>query len=245
MGDREMNIMEHASEFRKRLIIVLGSFIVLLGAAFSFVDHIYNWIVDSSATKLTVLGPTDILWVYFVLAGIFALFATFPIAVFHLWRFISPALSKDEKKAFFLYLPAIILFFLTGFVFGYYFLFPNVLSFLTSLAGEQMETMFTTEKYFRFLLNLTLPIAFLFELPILVMFLTRLGVINPSQLAKTRKVSYFVLTVVSTVITPPDFLSAILVLVPLVLLYELGIMLSRVVYRKKLQFSAGEAVGAD
>ncbi|WP_121612383.1 twin-arginine translocase subunit TatC [Mesobacillus foraminis] len=245
MEEKNMNIMEHASEFRKRLIIVLGSFIVLFGAAFSYVDQIYNWIVDASTIKLTVLGPTEILWVYFVLAGFFAITAVFPIALFHVWRFISPALSKDEKKAFFLYLPAIILFFFTGIGFGYYVLFPNILAFLTSLAGDEMNTMFTAEKYFRFLLNLTLPIAILFELPILVMFLTRIGIINPELLAKTRKVSYFVLTVVSTLVTPPDLVSAILVLAPLILLYELGMMLSKIVYRKKLKFMGGEGMRAE
>jgi sec-independent protein translocase protein TatC len=233
----EMRMLEHATEFRNRLLIVLVLFLSFFIAAFSIVEQIYQWVMDFSNVKLTVLGPTDILWVYFVLAGTFALVATFPIALFHFWRFISPALSKEERIGFLLYLPALLFSFLIGVLFGFYVLFPNVLSFLTGLAGDQMNTMFTAEKYFRFLLNLTLPIGLLFELPIVVMFLTRIGIINPVQLIKARKIAYFLLTILSTLVTPPDLISAVLIAIPLALLYELGIMLSKLVYRKKQKFA--------
>ena len=91
---------------------------------------------------------------------------------------------------------------------------------------------FTADKYFTFMLNLTLPFGFLFEMP-LVMFLTRLGIVNPTRLAKARKLSYFVLIVVSVLITPPDFMSDFLVMIPLLVLYEISVTLSRIVYRKK------------
>ncbi|MCM3667925.1 twin-arginine translocase subunit TatC [Mesobacillus maritimus] len=230
---KEMKMLEHATEFRKRLLIVLVLFVIFFVAAFSIVEQIYKWFVDRSDIKLTVLGPTDILWVYFVLAGAFALVAIFPIALFHLWHFISPALSEEERKGFLLYLPPLLFSFLVGVLFGFYILFPNVMTFLMSLAGDQMNTMFTAEKYFRFLLNLTLPIGFLFELPIVVMFLTRIGLLNPIQLTKARKIAYLLLTILSTLVTPPDLISAVLVAIPLVLLYELGILLSRKVYANK------------
>lgn len=233
----EMRMLEHATEFRNRLLIVLVLFLTFFVAAFSIVEHLYKWVVDLSNVKLTVLGPTDILWVYFVLAGTFSLVSTFPIALFHFWRFISPALSEEERKGFFLYLPALLFSFVVGVLFGFYILFPNVLTFLTSFAGDQINTMFTAEKYFRFLMNLTLPIGFFFELPIVVMFLTRIGIINPVQLTKARKVAYFLLTILSTLVTPPDLISAVLIAIPLALLYELGITLSKMVYRKKQKFA--------
>lgn len=229
-----MHILEHAEEFRRRLIIVLASFVILLFSAFTFVDRIYEWIAYSSEQPLTILGPSDILWIYFILAGSFALVLTIPIAIYHVWRFVSPALQKNEKQAMILYMPVILLFFVLGISFGYFILFPGVLSFLTSLASDKLNTMYTAEKYFKFLLNLTLPIGFLFEMPILIMLLTKIGILNPTHLAKTRKISYLILTIISTIVTPPDFISTIIVMVPLILLYELGIALSRVVYRKKI-----------
>lgn len=109
-----------------------------------------------------------------------------------------------------------------------------VLAFLTGLSNDQFSLMFTAEHYFRFMLNLCLPFGFLFEMPLVVLFLTRLGVLNPVRLAKARKLSYFALIVISVLITPPDFISDILVIVPLLLLYELSVTISRVVYKKRL-----------
>ncbi|HZG70384.1 MAG TPA: twin-arginine translocase subunit TatC [Chondromyces sp.] len=94
--------------------------------------------------------------------------------------------------------------------------------------------MFTADKYFKFMINLTLPFGFLFEMPLLVMFLTRLGILNPVRLAKARKLSYFILMVVSILFTPPDFISDILVIIPLLLLYEVSVSISKVVYKKRL-----------
>jgi sec-independent protein translocase protein TatC len=94
-------------------------------------------------------------------------------------------------------------------------------------------TFFTTEKYFKFLLHMTLPFGFLFELPVVIMFLTSLGVLNPYRLQKIRKYSYFVLIVTAVLITPPDLLSDILVIIPLIFLYECSVLLSKVVYRRK------------
>jgi sec-independent protein translocase protein TatC len=90
------------------------------------------------------------------------------------------------------------------------------------------------------MINLTLPFGFLFEMPAVVMFLTRLGIINPLKLAKARKVSYLILIIISVLITPPDFISDILVILPLLVLYEFSITLSKIVYRKRLASEASE-----
>lgn len=102
------------------------------------------------------------------------------------------------------------------------------------MSAGQFEMMFTADKYFRFMINLVLPFGFLFEMPLVVMLLTRLGILNPVRLAKDRKVSYFFLVVVSIMITPPDFISDILVIIPLLVLYELSVTISKIVYKKKI-----------
>jgi sec-independent protein translocase protein TatC len=241
MEEYKMPLIEHAEEFRKRLIYVLVSFVVLLFSGFIFVDRIYDWVVHSAEQQLTVLGPSDIMWIYFVIAGSFALVFTTPVAVYHGWRFVSPGLQATEKKALFLFMPVLIIFFVMGLSFGYFILFPSVLTFLTNLAGDHLHTMYTAEKYFKFLLNLTLPIGFLFEMPILIMLLTRLGIINPIMLAKTRKVAYVILMILSTLVTPPDFISTIIVFLPLISLFELGISLSKFIYRRKERMLYKEA----
>lgn len=230
----EMNLVDHLDEVRSRVIKTLIAFLVSLIAAFIFVQDIYHWLVRDLDDKLAILGPSDILWVYMMISGVFAVAVTIPVAAYQIWRFVVPALSKEERKITLSFIPGLFILFLIGISFGYFVLFPIVLSFLTTLSAGQFETMFTADKYFRFMINLTLPFGFLFEMPLVVMFLTRLGILNPIRLAKARKLSYFLLIVVSILITPPDFISDILVIVPLLVLYEISVTLSKYVYKNKI-----------
>lgn len=233
--EQSMNLVGHLDELRKRIIITGLAFIIFFIAAFIYVQEIYDFFVMGLDFKLTVLSPTEIVWVYFQLAGIVAIALTIPVFAWQLWLFIKPALKPIERRVTLSYIPALFILFIAGLSFGYFLIFPIVFEFLLSLAGDNMQNMFTIEKYFGFVMKITLPFAFLFELPVIVMFLTSLGIINPPILAKIRKYAYFVLAIVAAAITPPDWLSQIIVLVPLCLLYEISIQLSKIVYRKKLK----------
>ncbi|MGG1397432.1 twin-arginine translocase subunit TatC [Bacillus salipaludis] len=228
------HLLGHLEELRSRIIKTLVVFVFFLIVSFYFAKEIYQWLVQDMDRKLAILGPSDILWIYMVIAAVISIALTIPVAAYQIWRFVSPALKQEEKRVTLRFIPGLFLLFLLGISFGYFVLFPMVLKFLTSLSDGQFVTMFTAEKYFRFMINIILPFGFLFEMPLVVMFLTRLGILNPKRLAKARKFSYLALIVIAVVITPPDFLSDFLVTIPLLVLYELSITLSRVVYRKKL-----------
>lgn len=206
-------------------------------------EDIYKWLVRDLDVKLIVLGPSDIIWVYFMLATVIAVAGTIPVLAIQIWLFVKPALTAAERKISLSYVPALFILFITGLCFGYFVIFPTVLSFLVELGGEMFEANFTADKYFRFVMNMTLPFGVLFELPVVIMFLTSLGILNPYVLTKIRKYAYFVLVVISVIISPPDFMSDILVTIPLSPLYEISINLSKIVYKRKLkkQESSGEA----
>ncbi|MEJ9233027.1 twin-arginine translocase subunit TatC [Peribacillus butanolivorans] len=235
MTNQEMLMVEHLEELRKRIIYTLIAFLVFLIGSFIFVNDIYTWLIRDLGHRLAVLGPSEILWVYFMISGVIAIALTIPIAAYQTWLFVKPALSENERKTTLTYIPGLFILFIAGLSFGYFVVYPTVLGFLLSLSEGQFETMFTSEKYFKFMINLTLPFGFLFEIPLVVMFLTSLGVVNPMILSKARKISYFLLVVVAILITPPDFMSDILVTVPLLVLYEFSVTLSKIVYRKKLK----------
>jgi sec-independent protein translocase protein TatC len=235
MENQEMPLVEHLEEFRKRLIYTLIAFILFLLGSFIYVQEIYAWLIRDLNHNLAVLGPSEILWVYFMISGVIAIALTIPIAAHQTWLFVKPALSEKERKTTLTYIPGLFILFIAGLSFGYFVVYPTVLGFLLTLSEGQFETMFTSEKYFKFMINLTLPFGFLFEIPLVIMFLTSLGVINPMILSKARKISYFLLVVVSILITPPDLISDILVIVPLLVLYEFSVTLSKIVYRKKLK----------
>lgn len=231
--DQEMTLVEHLEELRKRIFIVVGALILFFIVGFVFVQDLYRWLIADLDVKLTILGPTDILWVYVMLAGVFAITMTIPVFVWQVWMFVKPALTPRERKVTLSYIPATFLLFVLGLCFGYFVVLPMVFHFLMSLGEDLFATMFTTEKYFRFILNMTVPFAVLFELPIIVMFLTSIGLINPYALQKMRKYAYFVLVIIAVTITPPDFISDFLVTIPLLVLYEVSISISKFVYKRK------------
>lgn len=235
MEDKELNLVDHLDELRNRLIITAVAFIIFFGVGFFYVKEIYNFFVRDLDVKLIVLGPSDIVWIYFMLATIIAIAGTIPVLATQIWLFVKPALRPIERKISLSYIPALFILFIVGLAFGYFVIFPTVLNFLVELSGDMLVTNFTAEKYFKFIMNMTLPFGVLFELPVVVMFLTSLGVINPYVLVKVRKYAYFILIVISVVISPPDFMSDILVTIPLLVLYEISVNLSKFVYRRKLK----------
>ena len=132
-----------------------------------------------------------------------------------------------------IYIPFIIGLFLAGVAFAYFVLFPFVVEFMLGLSRDlHIEGEFGIYEYFSFLLQLTLPFGFLFQLPLLAMFLTRLGVVTPKKLVHIRKYAYFILLVIAGIITPPELLSHLMVTVPLFILYEISIWFSRFAFRR-------------
>lgn len=235
MEDKELQLVDHLEELRKRIIISALAFVAFFIVGFIYVVDIYNWFVRDLDVKLIVLGPSDIIWVYFMLATVIAIAGTIPVLATQIWLFVKPALKPLERKITLSYIPALFILFVIGLAFGYFIIFPMVLKFLVNMGADMFVTNFTADRYFRFIMNMSLPFGVLFELPAVVMFLTSLGIINPFVLAKIRKYAYFVLILIAIVITPPDFMSDFVVTLPLLLLYEISINLSKFVYRKKLK----------
>ncbi|WP_042457555.1 twin-arginine translocase subunit TatC [Neobacillus dielmonensis] len=235
MEDKELQLVDHLEELRKRIIITAIAFVIFFIVGFIYVDDIYKWFVRDLDVKLMVLGPSDIIWIYFMLATVVAIAGTIPVLAIEIWLFVKPALKPNERRITLSYIPALFILFIIGLSFGYFIIFPMVLKFLVNMGGDMFVTNFTADRYFRFILNMSLPFGVLFELPAVVMFLTSLGIINPFVLAKIRKYAYFVLVIIAVVITPPEFMSDFIVTVPLLLLYEISITLSKFVYRKKLK----------
>jgi sec-independent protein translocase protein TatC len=233
MGTEGQTIVNHLGELRKSIIITLLAFFLFLCGSFIFIQDMYQWLIRDLDKELAVLGPSEILWVYFMISGVCAMALTIPIAAHQTWLFVKPGLTEKERKTTLAYIPGLFSLFITGLSFGYFMVYPTVLTFLLTLSKGQFETMFTADKYFKFMISLTLPFGFLFEIPLIVLFLTSIGIINPMLLSKARKMSYFILTVIAIIITPPDFISDVLVIGPLLVLYECSVTLSKIVYKKR------------
>ncbi|MDO4666381.1 MAG: twin-arginine translocase subunit TatC [Streptococcus sp.] len=235
MDKKEQTIIEHLSEFRRRFLSILVCFAVVFIISLFFSADIYKWLTSSFHKKLIVLGPDDILWIYINLANLVAFSLTLPFMIYQIWEFIRPALQENEAISIFLYVPASFFCFLAGLAFGFYFVSPTILQVLLSLGKGLFDTQLTAQNYLAFLFHTTIPIAILFELPVIVVFLTSIGLLKPKFLVQYRRYAYFTLLVLAVVLTPADFVSDLSMAVPLILLYEVSVMLSKMVYKRKLK----------
>ncbi|MCA1009405.1 twin-arginine translocase subunit TatC [Halobacillus halophilus] len=233
--DIEMNVTDHLTELRKRIIWTLVFFIAFFAAGLYYVRPIQGFFVNDLPFELHMTSPGEIIWIVFTIASLIAIVGTLPILTLQIWLFVKPALTPKETRVSLSYIPAIFLLFIGGLAFGYMVFVQFILPFLLSLNDGMFNEIFTVERYFRFLFRVTIPFAVLFEIPILTMFLTSLGIVNPVLLVKIRKYAYFVLVIIGTIISPPDFILQLVVAVPLIVLYEVSIILSRIVYRNKLK----------
>lgn len=242
MTEKQLDIIEHFDELRKRIMIAGVAFIIFLIVGLVYVKDLFLFFMGNLDYKLMVIGPSDILWVYFQIATVVAVAATIPVAAWQIWLYIKPALKPKERKVTVLYIPAMFFLFVGGLAFGYYFIFPNIMSFLLHLGSDMMMASFTADRYFRFLIEMTLPFGVAFELPLISMFLTTLGVINPYKIGKLRKYAYFILVIIASMISPPEFISHISVAIPLIFIYEISVFTSKMVYKRMKDLPGGLTV---
>jgi sec-independent protein translocase protein TatC len=238
----DMTVMEHLTELRKRIIWILIVFFCALAVGLYFSGPVIQYIQEYPITdqidlnNLNSFSPSDSLRVYMQFAFLIGVVITMPFALYQLWRFVAPGLKPGERKAALGFIPSAIVLFLAGIAFGYFVLFPMIVGFMVSISDQiGAQPMYGLAEFFSFLFNIVIPFGFLFQLPIVVMFLTRIRLVNPKRLAKMRRVAYFVLAVVAITLTPPEIVSDLMVTIPLFLLYELSVWLSGVVYRKQLR----------
>ena len=233
MERKKQTIIEHLTEFRNRFIWTLICFFLVFLVSFLFSSDIYRWLTSGFKQKLLVLGPDDILWIYVSLSSLVAFSLTLPFMIYQIWQFIRPALNTHDSVVIFAYIPATFLCFVVGLAFGFYFVSPAILHILLSLGEGLFITQLTAQSYLAFLFHTTIPLGLLFELPVLVSFFTSIGFLKPKFLVQYRRHAYFVLLVLAVVLTPADFISDLAMTVPLILLYEVSLLLSHMIYKKK------------
>ncbi len=244
MKVNQMSLLEHFAELRKRLLIVALAFVVFFIAGFFLAKPIIVYLQETDEAKqltLNAFNLTDPLYVFMQFAFIIGIVLTSPVILYQLWAFVSPGLYEKERKVTLSYIPISILLFLAGLSFSYYILFPFVVDFMKRISQDlNVNQVIGINEYFHFLLQLTIPFGLLFQMPVILMFLTRLGIVTPMFLAKIRKYAYFTLLVIAALITPPELLSHMMVTVPLLILYEISILISKTAYRKAQRSSAAD-----
>ncbi|ARK28639.1 twin-arginine translocase subunit TatC [Halalkalibacter krulwichiae] len=242
MEHKDMSVMEHIVELRRRIVISLIFFTVALIAGFFLAKPLIMYLQSTPTAQdlpMNAFKLTDPIRIFMTFAVSVGFVLTFPVIMYQLWAFIRPGLHEKEQKATLAYIPFAFILFLLGISFSYFILFPFIIQFMGNLSESLGITeQYGINEYFSFLFQITLPFGLLFQLPVVVMFFTRLGMITPTFLGQVRKIAYFVLLVIAGFITPPEIISHLMVTVPLLLLYEFSIWVSYLTYRKVKRLEA-------
>lgn len=237
MDPKELPIVEHLEELRKRLIICAVFFVIALVVGFYLAEPIIRFIqLDNKEFEnitLNAFKPGDPLKVYLEVTFVIALIFTSPVILYQLWAFVAPGLYETERKATLKYIPYSFVLFMVGLLFSYFIIFPNIMRFMMNLSEKlDIQQTIGISEYFSFLFKLVIPFGFIFQLPVITLFLSRIGILSPELMVKFRKYSYFVLFVIAVLIAPPDIISYILLSIPLFVLYEISIFIAKFGYRK-------------
>lgn len=235
MTDRSMTFLEHLEELRRALI---KSFLALvLGMAVCLVisPQLYRWVQKPLLTALPegayfiVTTPFEAYWTYFKISLVFGFFLSTPFIFYFFWSFIGPGLHSHEKKSVLPMALSTSALFVGGALFGYFVVFPTGFHFAVKiLAGTEIHFFPKMSEYLSFALRLLIAFGILFELPLFLFLLGKLGLVRAQGLRKARKYVIVAIFLVAGILTPgPDVMSQILMALPLLLLFEIGVLLVR------------------
>ena len=220
-GENDSSLVDHLTDLRKQLIKSIFTFLFFFIVVFVTINLWFPYVTRGH--ELIVLGPLEVVKFYMSISTALAVGLALPFLCHFLWQFVKPGLNERESQFLSLYSPIMFLLFLGGIAFGYFVVNPLSYNFLVSLGAMNFNVMVSAQEYASFLLMTTVPLGLLFELPIVAMFLATIGLLTADSMKKVRKWSYLSLAVISALITPPDFISQIIVLIPMALLYEISI----------------------
>ncbi len=228
---KKLTIIEHLEELRERLIKAVLALLVATTASFVFTGKLLEiLLIPSGGIKPVFLKPTEMFITYFKVALIGGAALAMPIIVYQMIRFIVPGLKPNEKRYLFFVIPGMSFLFLLGITFGYLVLLPFALRYLLTFGGDIATAFISIGEYVSFVVTLLLWMGVAFELPMLIVFLAKLGIVNQKQLRGYWKYALVGAFLVAAIITPtPDPFNQTLVAVPLYLLYEVGVLFARLV----------------
>lgn len=254
---KTMSFMEHLSELRKKIMVSLIAVTIAFLGTFNYSEYILQFIMfplrytlDFSVrkmymyyvysdklknTKLVFLSPAEGFWMNMKIALVAAFIIALPVVFQQLWSFISPGLHSKEKKYVIPFIFIATTLFLVGASFCFFVVLPFALEFLlTYKVGDYMMPMLSVGQYVDFCLKFILAFGAVFELPIIIVFFTRMGFVTPKTLAKNRRYAIVIAFIIAAILTPtPDAFNQILMAVPMIVLYEVGILASRIFSRKE------------
>ncbi len=244
--EEKMPFMAHLEELRGRLIkcayAVFAGFCIAYGFKEKLFEILMRPLLDvmGKGNKLIFTGLPEAFFTYMKVAFIAGIMLASPVLLYHFWMFVAPGLYQKEKKVL---LPIIFLstvFFLGGALFGYFYVFPVGFKFFLGFSNETLQAMPSMKEYLGFSSKMLLAFGVVFELPLVLTAMARIGLVTADFLRKNRKYAILVIFIVAAILTPPDVISQVMMAVPMMVLYEISIWGAVAFGRKPLTDEDGE-----
>jgi sec-independent protein translocase protein TatC len=240
--------LSHLEELRKRLVVCaigVGAGFVI---AYIFAERLFQLLVAPlkavmpEGDQLIFTNLPEMFFAYIKVAFIAGIMAASPLIFYQLWMFIAPGLYQKEKKMAIPFVISSTILFVGGALFGYFVVFPFGFKFFIGFSNEYVKALPSVKQYFSFSMKLLFAFGAVFELPVIIFFLSKMGIVTPQFLKQKRKYAILLAFVLSAILTPPDVITQCMMAGPLIVLYEIGILVSRVAQKKK---EGGETVKAE
>jgi len=233
------SLLSHLRELRKRLKIAALAYVIGVAVLMNYSDVVFNFIsmpiraVLPPDTPLIFLNAPDVFFTYLKIALVLSIFATAPITFYQVWAFVAPGLYERERHAFVGYFIASIGLLFAGAAFAFYVVFPLIFEFFLGFSTDTIQAMPAVKEYLTLVLKLLFAFGMSFQIPIIVMILVRLDLVQISTLADKRRYVVIWAFIFAAILTPPDIISQTLLALPMLLLYEIGILLAKMKQSKK------------
>jgi sec-independent protein translocase protein TatC len=235
-----MSFLDHLDELRRRLIVSAAAVFVGFLVAFAFINRIFAFIMRPlqqilpEGGKLMYTEPAEAFLLYMKVAALVGLLLAAPVVLWQLWLFIAPGLYANEKRFAIPFVLFSTFFFLAGALFSHYMVFPWAWRFFAGFSTDYMEFRPKIEPVFSLYVRMMLAMGLVFEMPTLVLFLARIGLVTPRFLIRNTKYAVLVIFIVAAVLTPgPDIVSQLLMAGPMTLLYAISIVIAWVFQKKR------------
>ena len=251
MDEKRLPLTSHLQELRKRLIfsfIAIGiGFILCYAFSDSLFDILAKPLLDlmPKGGSLIFISVAEAFFTYMKVGFIGGIILASPVVLYQVWAFVAPGLYRHEKRYV---IPFVFLgsfFFALGIFFGYYVALPIGFKFLLGYATDLIKPMPNMKEYLSFSIKFLLVFGLVFEFPVVLLVLARIGVVDAKMLAKQRKYAILLIFVFAAMVTPPDVISQVIMALPLMGLYELSILLSRLFGKKSVSLAAQEGDGEE
>jgi len=238
MSELPKPFLDHLDELRYRLIFSISTIGLGTVICYAFSDTLLK-ILTSGIDKLVFIQPLEAFMVKIKASVLFGVLLSLPVILFQLWQFIKIGLKPLERKLVGVYLPVAIIIFFSGTTFAFFLVVPFCVKFMLSTAGPNLIPMITVSSYFSLLVWTLIIFGMMFELPLIILLLTRLGIVTPKMLRSQRKIAILITFIVAAILTPPDVVSQMMLAIPILVLFEISILVATFASRKSKSVGLG------